>query len=164
MRRYLRPLLAVLAVALLAALVTAPADAGRTTPKRYCTECGSLQTARGAGVLRITGRGVSWGTITSGRIIIRDRSLNHHHDWSVRGQEHFRHTSDGRFIYSGSGMRVYISSRYTLAIRGRGVSTGTVAIGRSYVRGAPRNHGSYHLNGGPAHRWPLSGRRLVLKR
>jgi len=164
MRRYARPLLLAAAVTALVGLASASADAGNPTMRTLCTACGSLQTARGAGILRVAACGVTWGTVRYGRIIVKDRSANGKRDWSVTGWERRRRLSSGRTQFFGHDMRVYISTRYTVTVRGRGLSTGTVARGRSYVRGAVRSHGSYHLNGGRARRWPLSGRTLVLKR
>ncbi len=154
---------ALLGLAVVLGVVSTSSGEVRPTPRRFCTDCGTLLTQRGNGTLRITARGVTWGTVRQGQVVIRDRSSNGHRDWSVKGAEHRRHYRDGRWWYQGRNMTVYVSTRYSITIKGSGLSTSTVAVGKGYID-ARRSGGSYHLNGGRGHRWPLAGRRLHLQR
>jgi hypothetical protein len=84
----------------------------------------------------------------------------------VKGHFRRHRTRDGRFVFSGRSMTVYVSTRFTLSIRGRGINSGTVAIGQSYLRQlrGTRRNGSYSVNGNRHRRWPTTGRRLLLQR
>ena len=144
-------------------VVSTSAGELRPAPRRFCSACGSLLTQRGTGTLRISAHGVSWGTVRVGQILIRDRSLNGVRNWSVKGAERRRHYRDGRWWFRGRNMTLYVSTRYSITLKGRGLSTSTVAVGSGYID-ARRSGGSYHLNGGPGRRWPLAGRRLRLQR
>ena len=118
-------------------------------------------------MLRIYARGLTWATVGSGTVVIRDRSANHVRNFVVKHAARRHRTRDGRFVFSGRSMTVYVSTRFTLSIRGRGINSGTVAIGRSYLRQfrGTRRSGSYSVNGSRRlRRWPTTGRRLLLQR
>ncbi len=159
MRRWVILVLAVLG----AAVVPATAHASLLLQPRACPGCVAIS-AGGGGILSQSVKGLSWGSIASGTIIVLDRSDNGKRDWSVTGYDKKPYKrSDGAWVYqkstSGGLMCFTVSTSFFVKLKGSGIGVSSVASGTATVSG----RGTYNLNGGGPHRWTSTPRTLKLQ-
>ncbi|MGZ4481771.1 MAG: hypothetical protein ACXVY5_06160 [Gaiellales bacterium] len=137
----------------------ATAHASPLLQPRGCFACGTLS-ASGGGTLYQWAKGLSWGGIRTGTIVVLDRSDNGVRDWSVTGYDKKPYRrSDGRWVYQGTDMLFTASTSFFVKLKGSGISVSTVATGTATVSG----RGKYYLNGGGEHSWPSDPRTLKLQ-
>jgi hypothetical protein len=163
-------------IALLLALtytVSASAASGavRLSAHSYCgSRCGQVAAIQGAGTLRQSGTGVTYGTVGQGTIAIRDRSYDGHRDFSVGGWER-KWTNDGYVYYSGKGMSYQAWTTWTVKITASwGASTTTTAVGSGYIKGATeystwlKTHWTLGSGLSPSQwpHWPTAGKSFTI--
>jgi hypothetical protein len=147
-------------IALAFALALASAgSAGATTftPHVLCgASCGSLSATNGAGTLRLTGNGTSYGAVGSGTIAITSPNRT---DFKVTGaRSSWR--KNGFWYFSGSNLSyTLISSSWTLKLHGKGgITASATARGHGYIQGS----GRWSHDGQSVRSWPAAGQTFVL--
>ena len=122
------------------------------------SSCGSLVAGNGAGTLRMTATGTTYGKVGSGVVAIRDLSNNGNRDYLI---SHWGRTwkKDGFVYYSGKNMTYFATTTWTLKIYGKsGVTSSMTAQGHGYIKGSGRwsrnNHGTKS--------WPSAGQSFYL--
>ena len=142
-----------LAVASLLA-VAGSASAATLTGHVLCgSSCGTLAATKGAGTLRLTATGTSYGSVASGQIAIKDLSNNGARDFSVSGWSR-SWSKDGFTFYSGNNLSYFVSTTWTIKIYGNsGVTSSSTAKGYGYIKGS----GKWDRNSHGARDWPSLG-------
>ena len=145
-----------LAVALALASV---GSAGATTFSGHVlcgASCGSLLATNGAGTLRLTGDGTSYGSVGSGTIAIKSLSRA---DFQVY---HARNSwkKNGFTYFWGTNLSYYVSSSsWTLKIQGKsGITASATAKGYGYIKGS----GRWSHDGQSTRNWPALGQSFRL--
>jgi hypothetical protein len=144
-------------VALIAALLAGASSASAMmTAHTVCgSACGSLEVEHASGALTMAAKGVAWGQLGHGVIVLLDRSNPGGRDWSVSGAKGTRVPGTNWWRYSGRNLHVSTYGSWTMRIRkSGGVYLSVVAEG--WVR-LPRL-GSFTLN----HHWVRGGARYTL--
>jgi hypothetical protein len=145
----------------LALALASVGSAGATTfaPHVLCgASCGALSATNGAGTLRLSGNGTSYGGVGSGTIAIRSLSRR---DFQVTGTYSRRpYTKNGFTYFSGTNLSYFLSSSsWTLKIHGKGgITTSATAKGHGYIKGS----GRWSHNGLKVRSWPAAGQTFVL--
>jgi hypothetical protein len=147
-------------IALAVALALASAgSAGATTftPHVLCgASCGSLVATNGAGTMRVSGNGTSYGSVGSGTIVIKSLSRN---DFQVSGARS-SWKKNGFFYFTGTGLSYFLSSSsWTLKIHGKnGITVSATARGHGYIQGS----GRWSHDGARIRNWPSAGQTFTL--
>ncbi len=152
MRRILLFLVIVAALA-----VPADALAFTSTTRSGCgSGCGTFQTSNGAGSLRASAKGSSYGNVGSGQIWVLDRTSDGKRGWTVSGYEQGPIVHSGGWReFRGSGMTFSMQSAWSLKIlNARGIAVRVVADGSVTIAGS----GKYSINGSAWRNWPSLSR------
>jgi hypothetical protein len=149
-------------IALAVALALASAGtAGATTFTQHVlcgASCGALSATNGAGTLRLSGNGTTYGSVGSGTIVIKSLSRS---DFQVTGAYSRRPwTKNGFTHFSGTNLSYFLSSSsWTLKIYGNGgIVASATAKGHGYIKGS----GRWSHNGQLVRSWPAAGQTFTL--
>jgi hypothetical protein len=147
-------------IALSVALALASAgSAGATMFKQHVlcgASCGALSATNGAGTLRLTGNGTSYGSVGSGTIAIKSGSRA---DFQVYGARN-SWKKDGFTYFWGTNLSYFLSSSWwTLRIQGKGgITTSATVKGYGFIKGSGKwSHGGQQLRS-----WPSAGQSFAL--
>jgi hypothetical protein len=111
-----------------------------------------LITQRGAGTLRASGSGVSYGVVGKGTIWVLDRTADGHQGWSVSGWSKKIHHAGNWWELRGSHMSLQTQRTWSMRIYGSGIQVRIVANGTAYLQGSGR-----YAIGRTWHNWPAVG-------
>jgi hypothetical protein len=145
----------------LALALASVGSAGATAfaPHVLCgASCGSLVATNGAGTLRVTGNGTSYGSVGSGTIAIKSLRRG---DFQVTGTYSRRpYTKNGFTYFSGTNLSYFVSSSsWTLKIHGKsGITSSATARGHGYIQGS----GRWSHDGLKIRSWPSAGQSFAL--
>ena len=148
-------IIAVAVVALLA--FGGSASAATFTSHVLCgASCGSLVATNGAGTLRVTGNGTSYGSVGSGTIAIKALSRTNFQVYGFRDSW----KKNGFWFFSGTSMSYFLSSSsWTLKIHGKsGITASATASGHGYIQGS----GHWSHDGQKVRSWPSAGQTFAL--
>jgi hypothetical protein len=135
------------------------AGAATFTPHVLCgSSCGTMLATKGAGTLRLTATGTTYGSVGSGTIAIKDLSNNGTRDFSVAGWSR-TWKQDGFVYFSGKGLSYFVTTTWTVKLYGTaGITASATAQGHGYIKGS----GSWSRNGHGSKSWPSSGQTFDL--
>ena len=139
--------------------LTGTAAAASFAPHVLCgASCGTMVATKGAGTLRMTATGTTYGSVGSGTIAVKDRSNNGSRDFSVSGWNR-SWKKDGFVFFSGTNLGYFVTTSWTIKIYGNsGVTSSMTAKGHGYIKGS----GRWSRNGHATRAWPASGQTFTL--
>jgi hypothetical protein len=140
-------------------VLSGSAAAASFAPHVLCgSSCGTLVATKGAGTLRMTATGTTYGSVGSGTIAVKDLSRNGSRDFSVSGWNR-SWKKDGFVFFSGTSMSYFVTTSWTIKIYGTsGVWSSMTARGHGFIKGS----GRWSRNNHSTKSWPASGQTFTL--
>jgi hypothetical protein len=149
-------------VLLIAVLLLALPGLGGAT--RRAPGDGSLEVQRGRGVVGVNLRGIVFGRIDSGRLLVDDPVDGDGTGPVVSGYERIRDIGLTTKVYIGDNMRFRMfGGRYRVRLEGVGMDLSTVGKGFAILNGAGFfDAGRYSVDDGPFQPMPSTPTRIAL--
>lgn len=115
---------------------------------------------RGRGLAALTVKGATLGSVRRGSVRVRDLPRGVKTTIKVFGAEHVKRVDRHTKLYSGRGISFRVQGGWwQVRLIGRGINASAVARGVMVLAGSA---GSYRINDGDRHAWPMARRSFSL--